>query len=642
MTGLRPIGVNIYNTLTRRVQPLAASLDGGHRFGWYSCGPTVYDDAHLGHARSYISQDVLRRVLTTYAPPGTTVDLVQNVTDVDDKIIRRARETGAVAADLAAHFEARFFGDMALLGVTPPSRTLRVTDHMEAIVAYARRIEANGFAYRGGRTGSLYFDSTAYNAGRPAGEAPLQLASEEEPDDVQTAALREKRSSLDFCLWKTAPGMASAGDPTASAARPLPGTEQDPLWASPWGPGRPGWHIECSALTAIGFSAGSDGQGLRLDLHTGGRDLEFPHHANERLQCSVHGFHECSSVPAPLDEWCRHFTHYGPLAVSGQKMSKSLKNFITIQEFLGTEDPARRARIFRLMCLMVHYRSDFEVDPQSLAPEAASGDRQSSPGPFDIAAATDRRIQSFIHQTDALLERYGQALRQEVARVMRPSAGALYASSLTAIGAAPVAGAARQLYATACHTRAAIADCLTNQDLDTVRAVRLVGVLIGEANALLSDCMATLGAGTDPVMVAGLSAGLLPRDALDALRQARAVVGEFCHATGLDYDPRAAGPGASMALAGEGHALASAGPILDSAVQLRAATRQGGLRLMKLTRPACESAAEGEALRAAVRSTAGELLAATDRTRDDLRDRAGVAVRDFPNGASSWQRAAEE
>lgn len=392
--------LKLYNSLTRQKE-VFVPLD-GKNVKWYSCGPTVYDASHMGHARSYISFDILRRVLSDYF--GYNIFYVMNITDIDDKIIKRARQNhlyenylkkevpievliedqkkvmsefnetllkaidpdkkmmltktldkvqealgvltsavksgdvskireashnflkeakdpiseyldkqlGATVTDnaifelLPRYWEDQFHNDMTALNVLPPDILTRVSEYVPQIIAYIEKIIKNGFAYEA--NGSVYFDVAGFDKcdnhhyAKLVPEAYGDTSSLQEGEGdlcLSEDRLSEKRSPNDFALWKA----SKAGEPA---------------WDSPWGKGRPGWHIECSAMA-------SDICGDTLDIHTGGVDLKFPHHDNEIAQSEAH---------FDTPDWVKYFLHTGHLTISGCKMSKSLKNFITIQQAL--------------------------------------------------------------------------------------------------------------------------------------------------------------------------------------------------------------------------------------------------------------------------------------------------------------------
>ena len=306
------MAIQILDTLAGAKRELVPARPGTVRF--YACGPTVYDHAHIGHARSYVIWDVVVRHLRAR---GYEVRYVRNFTDVDDKIIRRANEQGEDPVALADRFARAFDEDMAALGNLPPDVAPRVSTHIPQIVALVERLVARGFAYAPGN-GDVYYAVRKFpEYGRLAKRNldDLQAGARVEPGEA-------KRDPLDFALWK--------------AAKP-----GEPAWDSPWGRGRPGWHIECSAMSEAHL-------GTPIDLHGGGKDLVFPHHTNEIAQ----------SVAALSDDlraegFARHWMHHGFVEIDSEKMSKSLGNFFTIRDVLAKFD----AEAIRAFLLGTQYRN---------------------------------------------------------------------------------------------------------------------------------------------------------------------------------------------------------------------------------------------------------------------------------------------
>ncbi|MBM4353488.1 MAG: cysteine--tRNA ligase [Deltaproteobacteria bacterium] len=312
------MGLKIFNTLTGRKEDFVPLQEG--KVGMYVCGVTVYDLSHIGHARCYVAFDVVYRYLRG---SGRSVRYVRNFTDVDDKIINRAAQTGDAPVDLATRNIEAFHRDMDSLGCLHPDVEPRVTDHIPEIIALVERIIGNGHAYAA-PDGSVYFSIDSF-------PQYGQLSKRNLDDMVAGASERvdedpNKRNPLDFVLWKPA----------------KPG---EPWWESPWGRGRPGWHIECSAMSARHL-------GETFDIHGGGKDLVFPHHENEIAQ----------SRAASGKEFVRYWLHNGFVNVDQEKMSKSLGNFFTIRDVLALYHP----EAIRMFLLSTHYRSPINYSARNL------------------------------------------------------------------------------------------------------------------------------------------------------------------------------------------------------------------------------------------------------------------------------------
>jgi cysteinyl-tRNA synthetase len=317
--------LQIYNTLTRRKEVFTPIEPGKVRM--YVCGMTVYDYCHLGHARVMVAFDVITRYLRYR---GYDVTYVRNVTDIDDKILRRADENGESIASLTERMIAAMHEDEARLAVLPPDQEPRATRHIDDIVAMIETLIAKDYAYAADN-GDVY-----YRVRRFEGYGKL---NNRDLDEMRAGARIEvdehKEDPLDFVLWKAAkPGEAS--------------------WPSPWGEGRPGWHIECSAMSKCCL-------GETFDIHGGGPDLTFPHHENEIAQS------EAANGKPFVNTWM----HAGAVRVNQEKMSKSLGNFFTIREVLAHHDP----EVVRYLLVASHYRSAINYAPESLAEARKSLER---------------------------------------------------------------------------------------------------------------------------------------------------------------------------------------------------------------------------------------------------------------------------
>lgn len=299
--------LHITNTLTRTKEAFVPLTPG--RIRMYVCGMTVYDLCHLGHARVFVVFDMVTRWLRA---SGYQVEYVRNITDIDDKIIRRALENDETPAELTERFISAMHQDERALGVLPPDHEPRATQYVTQMLTLIGQLERNGLAYPA-PNGDVYYSVRDFpDYGRLSGKSLDELRAGER---VQVDP--NKRDPMDFVLWK--------------AAKP-----GEPAWESPWGPGRPGWHIECSAMS-------SELLGKHFDIHGGGQDLQFPHHENEIAQSE--GAHRCKFV--------NYWMHNGFVRVDNEKMSKSLGNFFTIREVLQSYD----AEVVRFFILRAHYRS---------------------------------------------------------------------------------------------------------------------------------------------------------------------------------------------------------------------------------------------------------------------------------------------
>ena len=307
--------IQIYNTLSARKEPLTPLVAG--RVSMYVCGDTVYDFCHIGHARSKIAFDVVRRYLQWR---GYRVQMVRNITDIDDKIIRRAAEQGVPIDAFTARYIDAMHEDYDRLGILRPNVEPRATEHLPGIIAMVRELITRGYAYVAADGDVLYSVAKFADYGKLSGKILADLRA-----GARVEVQQSKHDPLDFVLWKQA----------------KPG---EPFWESPWGPGRPGWHIECSAMSQAIL-------GANFDIHGGGMDLKFPHHENEIAQ----------SCAATGERFARLWMHNGFVNVDDEKMSKSLGNFFTIREVLGAVDAndaplVRHPEVLRFLLTSSHYR----------------------------------------------------------------------------------------------------------------------------------------------------------------------------------------------------------------------------------------------------------------------------------------------
>jgi len=308
--------MKIYDTHSQQLREFTPLED--NKVKMYVCGPTVYDFPHLGHARCYITWDVVSRYLRF---KGYDLTYVRNITDVDDKIIKRAAENSVTPKEIATKYYKEFQKSMAELNVLPPDVEPKATETIDGMINIIKTLEEKGMAYEA--KGDVYFRVSAYKEYGSLGKQPLE--------DLQAGARVEtssiKENPLDFALWKHTTN------------------ENEISWESPWGKGRPGWHIECSAMSKKYL-------GESIDIHAGGQDLIFPHHENEKAQSEA-----CFGK-----KFVNYWMHNGFVNINKEKMSKSLGNFLTIPDLLKTYD----ANTIRLFILTNHYRMPVEFSDESL------------------------------------------------------------------------------------------------------------------------------------------------------------------------------------------------------------------------------------------------------------------------------------
>ncbi len=359
------MSINIYNTRTHRKEPLVCTEEGHVKL--YVCGITAYDYCHIGHARSALVFDMIVRYLRYR---GYRVTYVRNFTDIDDKIINRAREQNTTCRELAERFIRAFHEDMERLGVLPADQEPRATEFVPEIIRLVQTLIDRGYAYQAGN--DVYYSVEKFkDYGQLSGRSL---------DDMQAGArvsINEiKKNPLDFALWKG----SKPGEPT---------------WDSPWGPGRPGWHIECSAMSQkiLGDS---------FDLHGGGKDLIFPHHENEIAQ----------SVGATGESFVNIWIHHGFVTIKDEKMSKSLGNFLTIRDVLDHYEP----EVLRYFVFSTHYRNPLDFSETAMQDAESGLDRlyQCVAAIDDLPAGSGKRP-SIISDSDrqllaSLEDRFQQAM----------------------------------------------------------------------------------------------------------------------------------------------------------------------------------------------------------------------------------------
>ncbi|MDT8323191.1 MAG: cysteine--tRNA ligase [Bacteroidota bacterium] len=349
------MSIAFYNTLSRKVEEFTPMQEGAVRM--YTCGPTVYDYFHIGNARSFVMSDIIRRY---FEFRGYSVTYVMNITDIDDKIIKRANEQGVPSSEIADTYTEAFLRDSALFGIRPADVHPRATETMEEIIAHIKGLIDRGAAYA--VDGDVFFRVSAFDGYGKLSRKNIEdlvVGSRVEADP-------RKENPVDFALWKS----AKAGEPE---------------WDAPWGSGRPGWHIECSVMSQKFL-------GKTFDIHAGGNDLIFPHHENEIAQSEA-------LTDAPF---ARYWIHFGFLNIDNEKMSKSLGNFFTAREILGKYP----ATVLRFYYLQTHYRSPLNFTHEGI--EAAKTGLQKLQGLYDAVRAADTGSGDF--DVDAWERRFTEAM----------------------------------------------------------------------------------------------------------------------------------------------------------------------------------------------------------------------------------------
>ncbi|MBB1346149.1 cysteine--tRNA ligase [Pseudoalteromonas sp. SG45-2] len=317
--------VNIYNTLTRQKEQFKPMVEG--KIDMYVCGITIYDYCHIGHARTFVGFDVIVRYLRHI---GYDLKYVRNITDIDDKIIKRANENGESINDLTVRMTKAMHEDFDSLNMLRPDVEPTVTSHMDEIIVMVKRLIEKGHAYVAA-DGDVLFDVSTFEQYGALSQQDLTMLQ----SGSRVEVAQDKDDPLDFVLWKK----AKAGEPS---------------WSSPWGEGRPGWHIECSAMS-------SKHLGEHFDIHGGGSDLQFPHHENEIAQSC------CANNGKYVNTWI----HTGMVQVNKEKMSKSLDNFFTVREVLKAYD----AESVRYFLISGHYRSQLNYSQENLDQARSSLER---------------------------------------------------------------------------------------------------------------------------------------------------------------------------------------------------------------------------------------------------------------------------
>lgn len=561
---------------------------------WYSCGPTVYDSAHIGHARTYVCTDIIRRILTDIHDKD--VNFAIGVTDIDDKIIERAMSKGyknwPEMELMVRNLEKDFFEDLDALNVRRPDAVLRVTEHIKEIIEYIEGINKSGCSYitPDGVYFSVASSGDSYEQFRKLStviDSSTTTNSDEITSETYTAApLGHKKDRRDFALWKST-------------------RKGEPSWDSPWGPGRPGWHIECSAVTHSYF-------GPTMDIHSGGIDLQFPHHTNEIAQCAAHN----SKAPSA---WVKYWMHTGHLYIDGRKMSKSLKNFISIKDYLSGTYSSHPAMDFRIFCLQHKYNSSVYF----------SQDR------IDDAGIFRRKVENYFKVSNAVISSFKE---QQCAGV---------------IAAMPAKATVESR-----NLRTSLSDCkrlvsaALVDDFDTPEALRHVSYLLGDAMKYASVAALNLSPSSTSEDSTNKNSEKTDRKVSQPLEPLLAVslyVEDLLGRLGVDITQlRLGNPLVDSNTSNAAPIVPRHELFLDSLLAFRSKIRSAGLNGLKkikieskktsnIDEMAIKASKDSLAIYNIAKCSLGEVLVECDFVRDKVGPQLGVQIEDISESVSIWR-----
>ena len=605
---------------TKHSAPTEIQSNDSH-ISWYSCGPTVYDAAHIGHARTYVCTDIIRRILTDIHHKD--VNFAMGITDIDDKIIERAASNGLpdwlATERMVRGLENDFFDDLDSLNVRRPNAVLRVTEHIQEIIQYIEKILLAGSSYI--TPDGVYFSVAS------CGDSYLQFR--------ESSAVSNDLSGLETTeTIKTDPSAGSLTNDVSNLASDLKGYKKDnrdfalwksvklgePSWDSPWGPGRPGWHIECSAITHSYF-------GPKLDIHSGGIDLQFPHHTNEIAQCASHN---CSRP----SEWVKFWIHTGHLYIEGRKMSKSLKNFISIKDYMQGSYSTHPAIDFRIFCLQNKYHSSVHFSQSRV----------------DEAGAFRRKIENYLKLSAAVLSPTTSDPINGVAEESNTSS-----SKIPAAMSCKPTSESKAIGASLSDCQHSVQIALAN-DFDTPEALKLLSYLVGDAmkyaslvalsrtsvNAVCSDLPSDVHTTVSITAVVNRSTQQPVEPLLAVSNYLRDLLGKL--GVDLDHSHERSRLTSSSLPSGPGVLSAGEAIILDSLLDFRSKVRSSSLNCMKSLKTEIKnsgrSSKDVDPIVSIARGALGEVLGACDSVRDSMKSQVGVHIEDVSDTVCIWRSAA--